>query len=125
MDPEDFAVTPMPVGPSGKAFPTIGFAGWSVFNTTEHQQEAVDLVQHLSSPASNLTWTKQVGVIPIHEGAEEDSHFATPQYKGWFDTLNGEEYIPTIMPVYLKKFGVFKELAISSSQEALLGPTHS
>ncbi len=121
MDPEDFAVTPMPVGPSGKAFPTIGFAGWSVFNTTEHQQEAVDLVQHLSSPEANLTWTKQVGVIPIHEGAEQDSHFATPQYKGWFDTLNGEEYIPTIMPVYLKKFGVFKELAISSSQEALLG----
>ena len=28
MAPEDFAVVPMPVGPAGKAFPTIGFAGW-------------------------------------------------------------------------------------------------
>jgi multiple sugar transport system substrate-binding protein len=121
MDAADFAVTPMPVGPSGKAFPTIGFAGWSVFKSTEHSDEAVGLVQHLSSPEANLTWTKKVGVIPIHQGAEQDEYFATEQFKGWFETLNGDAYVPTIMPIYLKNFGVFKEMAIASSQDALLG----
>ncbi|MCV6574403.1 MAG: extracellular solute-binding protein, partial [Cohaesibacter sp.] len=39
MPAEDFAVVPMPTGPSGQAFPTIGFSGWSVFKTTKHPDE--------------------------------------------------------------------------------------
>ena len=54
MPADDFAVAPMPVGPSGKAFPTIGYAGWSVFNSTEHPDLAWQLVAHLSSPQSNI-----------------------------------------------------------------------
>ena len=122
MPADDFAVVPMPVGPAGKAFPTIGFAGWSVFNTTEHEAEAWKLVAHLSSPDSNAIWTKRVGVIPIHEGADQDPHFKTEQFKGWFDTLNGEQYVPTIMPTYLEQFGYFADsIALESSQQALLG----
>ena len=122
MPAEDFAVMPMPVGPSGKAFPTIGFVGWSVFDTSEHKDDAWNLVAHLSSPEANSTWTKRVGVIPIHEGADEDPHFKTEQFAGWFKTLNGAEYVPTIMPSYLEGFGYFADsIALESSQEALLG----
>ena len=77
MPAEDFAVMPMPVGPAGKACPTIGFAGWSVFNSTEHADDAWNLVAYLSSPESNSTWAKRVGVIPIHQGADQD-HSAPP-----------------------------------------------
>lgn len=122
MDAEDFAVAPMPVGPSGKAFPTIGYAGWSIFNTTEHADDAWNLVAHLSSPDSNKTWAKRVGVIPIHEGADQDPYFQTDQFSGWFAELNNAEYVPTIMPTYLEKFGFFADsIALESSQEALLG----
>lgn len=122
MDAEDFAVAPMPVGPAGKAFPTIGFAGWSIFKTTEHEDLAWDLVAHLSSPDSNKTWAKRVGVIPIHEGADQDPYFQTEQFAGWFEELNGEQYVPTIMPTYLEQFGFFADsIALESSQEALLG----
>ncbi|MEJ6393477.1 sugar ABC transporter substrate-binding protein [Gymnodinialimonas sp. 2305UL16-5] len=122
MDPEDFAVIPMPVGPSGEAFPTIGFAGWSIFNTTEHEDEAFDLIAALSSPEANSVWAQRVGVIPIHQGADQDPFFQTDQFAGWFQTLNGEEYVPTIMPTYLEEWGYFAStVVIESSQEALLG----
>lgn len=122
MPAEDFAVVPMPTGPSGQAFPTIGFTGWSVFKSTNHPDEAWGLVAKLSSPESNATWTKRVGVIPIHKGADQDPHFKTEQFKGWFDTLNGEQYVPTIMPSYLEGWGYFGSTVVTeSAQEALLG----
>ncbi|WP_425358020.1 ABC transporter substrate-binding protein [Notoacmeibacter marinus] len=122
MPEEDFAVIPMPVGPSGKAFPTIGFVGWSIFESTEHKDESWNLVAHLSSPDANATWAKRVGVIPVHEGADQDPYFKTEQFKGWFDTLNGDEYVPTVMPTYLERFGFFADsVVLESSQEALLG----
>ncbi|WP_209599091.1 sugar ABC transporter substrate-binding protein [Ruegeria sp. HKCCSP351] len=122
MPAEDFAVIPMPVGPSGKAFPTIGFAGWSIFNATEHEDEAFDLVAALSTPKANATWAKRVGVIPIHKGADQDPHFQTEQFKGWFEELNGEQYVPTTMPTNLEQWGYFgSTLLLETSQEALLG----
>lgn len=122
MAPEDFAVIPMPVGPSGQAFPTIGFAGWSIFQASEHQDEAFDLVAALSSPEANATWAKRVGVIPIHQGADQDPYFQTEQFAGWFEELNGEQYIPTTMPTYLEQWGYFAStVLLETSQEALLG----
>lgn len=122
MSADDFAVVPMPVGPSGKAFPTIGYASWSIFEETEHKDDAWNLVAHLSSPESNKVWAQRVGVIPIHEGADQDPYFQTEQFKGWFDELNGDQYVPTIMPTYLEQFGYFADsIVLESSQEALLG----
>ncbi|MGY3670905.1 ABC transporter substrate-binding protein (plasmid) [Marinovum sp. KMM 9989] len=122
MDADDFAVIPMPVGPSGKAFPTIGFSGWSIFKSTEHEDEAFDLVAALSSPEANSVWAQRVGVIPIHEGADQDPFFQTEQFKGWFDTLNGDQYVPTTMPTNLEQWGYFAStILLETSQEALLG----
>jgi multiple sugar transport system substrate-binding protein len=123
MDAESFAVMPMPVGPGGRAFPTIGYAGWSIFNTTEHPDEAWSLVAHLSSPESNSVWAKRVGVIPIHQGADQDPYFRTEQFAGWFEELNNPDtYIPLSMPSYLEGFGFFADqLSIETSQQALLG----
>ncbi|AFO87652.1 sugar ABC transporter substrate-binding protein [Phaeobacter inhibens] len=122
MPAEDFAVIPMPVGPSGKAFPTIGFAGWSIFKATEHEGKAFDLVAALSAPEANGTWAKRVGVIPVHKGADQDPYFQTEQFEGWFKELNGAQYEPTTMPTYLEKWGYFAStVVLETSQEALLG----
>ena len=44
MPKEDFAVAPMPLGPHGKSFPTIGYAGWSMFAASQHKEEAWKLI---------------------------------------------------------------------------------
>ena len=49
MDKNDFAVAPMPVGPSGKSFPTIGYAGWAMFSASQHKDDAWKLIAHLSN----------------------------------------------------------------------------
>ncbi|MGF1475993.1 MAG: ABC transporter substrate-binding protein [Geminicoccaceae bacterium] len=122
MSEEDFAVAPMPLGPAGKSFPTIGYAGWSVFEATEHKDEAWALVSHLSSREMNLEWSKFVGVIPIHEGAEQDPHFRTEQFEGWFTELNDERWQPISMPTYLEEFAYFADvISIQTGQELLLG----
>jgi multiple sugar transport system substrate-binding protein len=122
MPAEDFAVAPMPLGPAGKSFPTIGYAGWSMFEASEHKDEAWALIADLSSRESNLEWSKFVGVIPIHEGAEQDPAFNTEQYAGWFTEMNDARWQPTSMPTYLEEFGYFADvLVIQTGQEALLG----
>jgi multiple sugar transport system substrate-binding protein len=122
MPEDDFAVAPMPLGPAGKSFPTIGYAGWSIFEAAEDKDLAFDLVAHLSSREMNLEWSKFVGVIPIHIGAEQDPYFTGPNFEGWFTQINDDRWEPTSMPTFLEEFGYFADvLSIQSGQEALLG----
>jgi multiple sugar transport system substrate-binding protein len=122
MPEADFAVAPMPLGPHGKSFPTIGYAGWSMFEASKHKDEAWKLIAYLSSPAANLEWSKFVGVIPIYQGAEQDPYFRKPQFEGWFTELGDARWEPTSMPTYLEEFGYFADvLSIQGGQEALLG----
>ncbi len=122
MDAEDFAVAPMPLGPGGKSFPTIGYAGWAMFEASEHKDEAAALIGHLSSRESNLEWAKFVGVIPIHQGAEQDPYFRTEQFSGWFTEINDERWQPVSMPTYLEEFAYFADVtSIQTGQELLLG----
>jgi multiple sugar transport system substrate-binding protein len=54
MSPEQYGVVPMPVGPSGMGFPKIGFAGWSIFESSANKDAAWQLIAFLSSPEVNL-----------------------------------------------------------------------
>jgi multiple sugar transport system substrate-binding protein len=122
MPADKFAVAPMPLGPSGKSFPTMGYAGWAMFTASEQKDESWKLIAHLSSPEMNLEWAKVVGVIPIHKGAENDPFFDTEQYRGWFTELNDPRWQLTAMPTYLEEFGFFADqISITAGQEMLLG----
>jgi multiple sugar transport system substrate-binding protein len=122
MDEAYFAVAPMPLGPSGKSFPTIGYAGWAMFEASAHKDEAARLIGHLSSKESNLEWAKFVGVIPIHQGAEQDPAFTGEQFAGWFTEMNDERWKPTVMPTYLEEFAYFADvMVVQGGQEMLLG----
>ncbi|MEZ5668379.1 MAG: sugar ABC transporter substrate-binding protein [Alphaproteobacteria bacterium] len=122
MNAEDFAVAPLPLGPGGKAYPSIGYAGWAMFASSEHKDDAFALISHLSSRDSNLEWAKFVGVIPIHKGAEQDPFFQTEQFAGWFTEMNDPRWQPLPYPAHLEEYAYFADvLSIQTGQEMLLG----
>ncbi|SEB72580.1 carbohydrate ABC transporter substrate-binding protein, CUT1 family [Nitratireductor aquibiodomus] len=122
MSADDFGVTTMPKGPSGKTFPTIGYAGWSMMAASENKDLAWKLISALEGPEGNNEWNKRTGALPVHTSAEKDPFYASAQFKGWFEQLEDPDAIPISMPTYLEEFAFFKDsLAIKTTQEALLG----
>ncbi len=122
MDKADFAVAPMPLGPFGKAFPTIGYSGWAMFHASADKDASWKLIAWLSNAENNLTWSKFVGVIPTHKGADQDAFFRSDNYSGWFKELNDPRWDLTPVRVELEKLGYFYDvISIPTIQEMLLG----
>lgn len=122
MKPEQYGVTTFPKGPDGKAFPTIGYAGWSMMEAAQDKDLAWKLIATLEGPEGNVPWNKKTGALPALKSAEDDPFYQSDAFKGWFEELGDPDVVPTIMPTWLEEFAYFKDsLAISSGQKALLG----
>lgn len=122
MKPEQYGVTTFPKGPDGKAFPTIGYAGWSMMEASENKDLAWQLIAALEGPQGNVAWNKMTGALPALKSAEKDPFYQSEAFKGWFEELGDPDVHPTTMPTWLEEFAFFKDsLAISSGQKALLG----
>src|SRR4029450_12762011 len=61
MNQDDYDIAPMPKGPAGKAFPTIGYGSWSMFSTTKDKDLAWKLIATLAGPEGNIAWNKKIG----------------------------------------------------------------
>jgi multiple sugar transport system substrate-binding protein len=122
MKPEDYGVTTMPKGPDGKTFPTIGYAGWSMFANSKDKELSWKLLATLEGKEGNVAWNKKTGALPALKSAATDPFYESPQFKGWFAELSDKDVVPTVMPTYLPEFAFFKDsLVIKTSQQALLG----
>jgi multiple sugar transport system substrate-binding protein len=122
MKPEDYGVTTFPKGPAGKAFPTLGYASWSMFANSQNKDLAWKLIATLDGPEGNIAWNKRTGALPIYKSAESDPFYASDQFKGWFAELNDKDVTPTVMPTYLPEFAFFADsVVVKTSQQALLG----
>ncbi len=122
MKPEQYGVVAFPKGESGKAFPTIGYAGWSMMEASENKDLAWKLIATLEGPEGNVEWNKMTGALPALRSAENDPFYASEAFKGWFEALADPNVVPTIMPTHLEEFAFFKDaMVVSSGQKALLG----
>jgi multiple sugar transport system substrate-binding protein len=123
MSADDFSVAPMPVGPGGKAYPTLGYGGWAMFANSNAKDASWKLMSFMLAPAQNLAFAKVVGTLPIHKGAEVDPSFASDKYKGWFTELDdSSKYVLVTPPTYLEGFGnLYDNISIKGLQQALLG----
>jgi multiple sugar transport system substrate-binding protein len=122
MKADDYGVTPMPKGPSGKAFPSLGYAGWAIFKTSEHKDLDWKLIQALDDPAGNLIWNQRVGALPVYKSAETAPYYKSDALKGWFAELADPDEVPSMLPTNLPGFAFFADsLAVRTGQQALLG----
>lgn len=122
MKPEQYGVAPMPKGPSGKGFPTVGYIGWSIFKSSAHKDLDWKLIQTLNDPAGNLIWNRRLGALPVYKSAERAPFYSSDQLKGWFQELSDPDEVPTLMPTHLPGFAYFADsLVVKTGQQALLG----
>jgi len=122
MKPDEFGVTTMPKGPSGRAYPTLGYAGWSLFANSQHKDLGWELIAALDGPEGNIAWNKRTGALPVYKAAENDPFYKTDQFKGWFAELSDKDVVPLVMPTYVPGFAYFADsIAVKTSQLALLG----
>ena len=122
MPADQYGVAPMPKGPGGKAFPTIGYMGWSIFKSSAHKELAWSLVEALDGPVANAAWTERVGALPIYRSAEKAPYYSREPLSSWLRELADPDIVPTMLPTSLPGFAYFADsLAVKSSQQALLG----
>jgi multiple sugar transport system substrate-binding protein len=122
MKPDQYGVAPFPKGPSGKGFPTVGYVGWSIFDSSTHKDLDWKLIKALDDPAANLIWNQRVGALPVYKSAEKAPVYSGEQLKGWFQELADPDEVPTLMPTHLPGFAYFADsLVVKTSQQALLG----
>lgn len=122
MKPDQYGVAPFPKGPSGRGFPTVGYVGWSIFQSSAYKDLDWKLIKALDGPAANLIWNQRVGALPVYKSAEKAPYYASEQLKGWFQELADPNEIPTLMPTHLPGFAYFADsLVVKTSQQALLG----
>ncbi len=122
MQPDQYGVAPMPKGPGGKGFPTVGYAGWSIFKSSAHKDLSWKLIQALDDPSANLIWIKRIGALPVYKAAEKSPVYASDQLRGWFAELADADEVPTLMPTNLPGFAYFADsLVVKTGQQALLG----
>jgi multiple sugar transport system substrate-binding protein len=122
MKPDEFGIATMPKGPSGRTYPTLGYAGWSMFKASQHKDLDWELIAALDGPTGNIAWNQRTGALPIYKSAEDDPFYKSEQFKGWFAELSDHDVVPLIMPTYVPGFGYFADsIAVKSGQQALLG----
>jgi multiple sugar transport system substrate-binding protein len=122
MKPEDYDIVPLPKGPDGKAFPTIGYGSWAMFSNSANKELSWKLITTLIGPEGDVAWNKKIGALPIYKGADSDPFYANPKFKGWFEELGDKDVTPTVMPTYLSEFAFFADsIVVKSSQQLLLG----
>lgn len=122
MGPDDFATTPVPLGPPGEISPPIGMIGWSVSNSSENPELAQAFVGRLMDPGVNLEWAKFMGIVPAVEIPEDDTYYNDPQFDGFFTELEDDRWDMMTWPAYLPELGEFFDvIAVETSQAALLG----
>lgn len=120
MNPDEFGVVPMPIGPKGVAYPKVGFAGWSIFQASANKDAAWKLISYLESPAVNLKWVKFFGIIPAYTDAQNDPLYSKPVYQGWFKTLNSKSHRIELYPFELPELGYFLDVLAPQEVDKLL-----
>ncbi len=56
---------PLPIGKGGKAYPTIGFAGWGITSYSKYKDTAWKFLEFFNSPQINALRCKDYGALPV------------------------------------------------------------
>ena len=101
MDPETWGVLPMPVSTvDGSIMNTAGSPySYTVAKTSEHPDEAIQLIDFLARPDNNIEYCKMGGLLPIKSDVgDDDTYGADGLYAPFLEQLNDPNFV--VPPMY-------------------------
>ncbi len=117
---DQWDTAPLLVGPTGKAAQPIATAGWGVAESSEHKEEAVELVQFLSGDAST-TFAKENSLVPIQQAAAEDPFYSTGAWASYVTmTEDPETWLNVTQPRDVAWWTEWQQKSDSEVQQVLI-----
>ncbi len=123
LKPGQYYTAPLPLGSSGKVYPTFGFVGWGIPTYSKHKDLAWKFITFLDSPQVNAFWCKAYGALPIFKSVyQNDEYFESGVFKGWVEMFNNRaQYQFTKYPIANKNWGKWNDYQEKTMQQVLLG----
>ncbi|RUR03273.1 ABC transporter substrate-binding protein [Labedella endophytica] len=122
LEEDQWSTTPLLVGPSGKAAQPLASAGWGVAESSEHKEEAVALIEYLSTGEAPLTFAKGNSLVPILTSAEDDPFFSEGPWATYVAmNEDPDTYMNVIQPRSVSWWQEWQEKSDRELQSVLLG----
>ncbi|AEH50886.1 ABC transporter substrate-binding protein [Pseudothermotoga thermarum] len=118
-----YKTAPLPIGKGGKAYPTIGFAGWGITSYSKNKDLAWKFIEFFNSPEINALWCKEYGALPVDKRVYEmEPYFQSEKFAGWIAMFNDpEKYQFTRYPLDNEAWSEWNEPHETTMQQVLLG----
>jgi multiple sugar transport system substrate-binding protein len=113
----NFGVAQMPVGPTRKAYTFAGGSNLMMFKTSEHKNEAWQLIRYLSQPNVQLEYAKLQGMLPARTVPQKTLAKSDRRWDQFYRALGrGRTYAPipawgSIEGTYKTRFGNILDIA--------------
>lgn len=122
MEEGTWATAVLPVGPTGKSYGPMGYAGWGMTSHTKHPDEAWKLIAFLSNEENNLEFCKQNSLLPIYKSASEDPFFGEGPYKPYMEmNSQPDKWVYALAPQQYQGWGEYMKRADNDLQKLLTG----
>ncbi len=118
-----YITAPLPVGPSGKVYPSYGFGGWGITNYSKHKDLAWEFIKFFTTPEISAYFCKEYGALPVLKSVfKNDPYFNGGVFEGWKKMFeNPEKYVFTSYPLANPAWPKWTQFQGDTMQQALLG----
>jgi multiple sugar transport system substrate-binding protein len=116
-------VAPMPAGPSGDAYTFVGGSNLMMFKSSEHKDEAWQLMEFLSQDKTQTAYADLMGMFPARLNPQEQAGQKDANYGAFYEAIqDGRTYAPIpqwgqVESAYLTRFGNILDMAAGQGKE--------
>ena len=116
-------VAPMPAGPSGEAYTFVGGSNLMMFKSSEHKDEAWQLMEFLSQNKTQTAYADLMGMFPARLAPQKKAGQKDANYEAFYEAIqDGRTYAPIpqwgqVETAYRTRFGNILDMAAGQGKE--------
>jgi multiple sugar transport system substrate-binding protein len=120
---DNVGVAPMPAGPSGEAYTFVGGSNLMMFRSSEHKDEAWQLMQFLSQNKTQTAYADLMGMFPARLDPQQLAGQKDANYGAFYEAIqDGRTYAPIpqwgqVENAYKNRFGNILDMAAGQGKE--------